>query len=153
MKVARRAAFFCPGVACRGHGEHRQHESRDRLEPRRRDLGRRDDGGGTAQAGPTGHTVAFRWTAAADMQGLADFTVNFEALGVSADGSVIAGSGSNPSGQTEARRAELPLAIEGDATWRWDGRANDGRAVAPGVYLVRVRSGGDARVTRLLRVE
>ena len=211
---------------------------------------------GTAQAGPTGNTVAFRWTAAGGMQGLADFTVNSEALGVSADGgtivgtrggeafvwradlglvplatllgdaaagwhltearavsadgSVIAGSGTNPSGQTEAWRAELPLAIAGvepgagasfavrafpnpahgdvvvrasgmreatgeatildvsgrvvrvlpsaaaatgDATWRWDGRANDGRAVAPGVYLVRVRSGGDARVTRLLRVE
>jgi probable HAF family extracellular repeat protein len=37
--------------------------------------------------------------------------------------------------------------------WAWDGRSNDGRNVPAGVYLVRVRVGGETRVGRIMRVE
>jgi hypothetical protein len=40
----------------------------------------------------------------------------------------------------------------GRHTLGWDGRADDGRPVAPGVYLARVRAGGLSAATRFVRV-
>lgn len=40
----------------------------------------------------------------------------------------------------------------GGTTWSWDGRADDGRAVAAGVYLARVRVGNETRTARIMRV-
>ncbi|MEQ1833267.1 MAG: FlgD immunoglobulin-like domain containing protein, partial [Candidatus Eisenbacteria bacterium] len=34
----------------------------------------------------------------------------------------------------------------------WDGRADDGSASAPGLYLVRARAGGEARTVRVARL-
>lgn len=54
----------------------------------------------------------------------------------------------------EVRTPQPAVADAGAAaTWSWDGRASDGHRVPPGVYLMRVRSGSEFRVARVLRVE
>ena len=51
------------------------------------------------------------------------------------------------------RRIARPFAgTRGPGTWatKWDGIGGDGRPVAPGMYLVRLRMGDEAATTRII---
>jgi hypothetical protein len=51
------------------------------------------------------------------------------------------------------RHLETGPATSGSWTVSWDGRDDDGRAVAPGIYLARLRGPGGQVTARLARLE
>lgn len=49
-------------------------------------------------------------------------------------------------------RRDLGRRGAGAGTWTWDGRLDDGRLAAPGMYFARITAGGASATQRLLRV-
>jgi hypothetical protein len=50
-------------------------------------------------------------------------------------------------------RTLAPALLSGAAEIRWDGARDDGAPARPGVYLVRVRTGGAEFTRRVIRLE